>query len=278
MARGNNKGRIFFGEEDYLLFERILRDCLPRFGVLLYAYALLPNHIHLQIKSLRGKLSAFAQRLLGGYARAFNRAHGRVGHVFQGRFRSRMVRENNYMLELSRYIHMNAVKARLARRPEDYRWCSFRGLWTGNASVPIETALYEQRFPGPNGTADLYRFTVARGIPKGDAAGWAARPFWYADESPEPGPVLPPQNARLLQPEAPEPRLLLEEVAARHGCRLETLTAAWRNPRLGAARTDAMLALRDRGGLSLRDIASLLGLRSSRSVSNALRYRRCMSA
>lgn len=270
MARGNNKDRIFFGEEDYLLFERILRECLPRFGILLYAYALLPNHIHLQIKSLRGKLSAFAQRLLGGYARAFNRVHGRVGHVFQGRFRSRMVLENNYMLELTRYIHMNPVKARLARRPEDYRWCSFRGLWTGNASVPIETDLYKQRFPGPNGAADLYKFTVARGIPKADATGWADCPDWYAAPSPEPAPLLPP--------EAPEPRLLLEEVAARHGCPLETLTAAWRNPRLGAARTDAMLALRDLGGLSLREIAALLGLRSPRSVSNALRYRRCMSA
>ncbi|MFC1678588.1 transposase [Elusimicrobiota bacterium] len=238
MARGNNKAKIFLDGEDYA----------------------------------RGKLSGFMRRLLGGYAREFNRRHGRVGHVFQGRFRSRLVLENNYMLELSRYINMNPVKAGLAERPEDYPWSSFPGLWGRRSSVPVARELYEQRFPGPSGPEDFYRFTVARLIPDADPAGWPDHPDWYVKEPPA-------AKALSLQgPEGPDPRVLLELVASRFGCPVETLTGAWRDPRLGAARAAAMLALRDQGGLSLREIASLLGLRSPRSVSNALRCRRRMSA
>ena len=262
MARGNNKAPVFLDDRDYQAFERSLNDCLARFGILLYSYALLPNHIHLQLRSMQGRLSSFIRRLLGGYALRFNLRHGRVGHVFQGRFRSRLIFENNYMLEISRYIHMNPVKARLVRKPEDYPYSSFPALWDGRGSVPVARSLYEQRFPGLEGSRDFYRFTVARRVPNPDETGWPDRPGWYSKE--EPREAAPDEGL-------PDPRALLESVATRHGLPLKALVSAWRDPRLGVARGEAMRTLRDKAGLSLREIASLLNLRNPRSVSNALR-------
>ena len=269
MARGNNKGPIFLDERDYRCFERALNACLPRFGILLYAYALLPNHIHLQLRSMQGRLSSFMRRLLGGYAMRFNHRHGRVGHVFQGRFRSRLILENNYMLEVSRYIHMNPVKASLAKSPEDYPYSSFPALWLGTGPVPVVRSLYVQRFPGLEGSRDFYRFTVARRVPAPDETGWPAQPGWYAKGEPAEAPEETP---------LPDPNALLQTVAERYGLSLKALLTAWRDPCLGRARIDAMLLLRDEGGLSLKEISSLLNLRNPRSVSNALRCRGCMSA
>jgi REP element-mobilizing transposase RayT len=126
IQRGNNRQRIFFEEADRRAFLDRLQRCLRECACRVHAYCLMSNHLHLLVETEQPNLSVFSQRLFGGYTKWANRTHRRVGHLFQGRFTSSMVEEDPYLLQLSRYIHLNPVKARLVRQPEDYPWSSLR--------------------------------------------------------------------------------------------------------------------------------------------------------
>ncbi len=124
LQRGNDRQAIFLTEEDRLAFLQRLARYVQELRAILHAYCLMGNHVHLLLETTEPNLSAFGQRLFGSYTQWFNRRHGRVGHVLQGRFTSRLVARDPYLLQLSRYIHLNPVKARLAARPEAYTWSS----------------------------------------------------------------------------------------------------------------------------------------------------------
>ena len=124
--RGNNRQPIFLDDKDRRAFlERVARFRGP-FKCSVHAYCLMDNHVHLLLETQEANLSAFAQRLFASYTLWFNRKHEQVGHVFQGRFKSILVEKDAYLLELSRYIHLNPVKAKLVAKPEEYRWSSMR--------------------------------------------------------------------------------------------------------------------------------------------------------
>ncbi len=126
ISRGNERKSIFRGVSDYELFLETLRDASERFDVLIHAYCLMPNHLHLLIQTKDANLSLFMKRLLGVYTIRFNRRYKRHGHLFQGRYKSYLVDQDNYFLQLSRYIHLNPVKARLSTSPEGFQWSSMR--------------------------------------------------------------------------------------------------------------------------------------------------------
>ena len=131
MARGNNREAIFFSEYDYREYLQLLRDILPRDGCCLHAYALMPNHIHLMVET--GEVHPIAkpmQSLQTSYTGYINHRYARVGHVFQGRYRSILVEHDPYVLELSRYIHLNPVRARLVTEPSQYPWSSYQAYVT----------------------------------------------------------------------------------------------------------------------------------------------------
>lgn len=131
MARGNERRTIFGDAEDYRRFIRAMGMACRRFGLLVHAYALMPNHYHLLVETPRGRLSRGMHHINGVYSQYFNDRHERVGHLFQGRFKALLVEAESYLLELSRYIHLNPVKARLSRWPWKYPWSScpaFLGL------------------------------------------------------------------------------------------------------------------------------------------------------
>jgi REP element-mobilizing transposase RayT len=125
-SRGVNKEKIFRAKCDYKKYLFILRECKNKFKFLFYCYALMPNHIHLVLEtSSDGTISRIMQRLNTIYAVYINKKRKRVGHLFQGRFFSRIVEKDNYLLELSRYVHLNPIKAGLVNKPEDYVWSSY---------------------------------------------------------------------------------------------------------------------------------------------------------
>jgi len=126
MSRGNDRKAVFRQKEDYELFLETLADASERFDVLTYAFCLMPNHLHLLIQTKNPNLSQFMKRLLGVYTIRFNRRHKRHGHLFQGRYKAHLVDQDSYFLELSRYIHLNPVKAKLSEKPEKYTWSSMR--------------------------------------------------------------------------------------------------------------------------------------------------------
>ena len=122
ITRGNRRQGIFLDGRDQQRFLSYLSDCKNRFPFHLYAYALMKNHLHLLIEVEGIPLSRIMQTLLFGYAGYFNRRYGEVGHLFQGRYRAILCEKDAYLLELVRYIHLNPVRAKIVKKPEDYAW------------------------------------------------------------------------------------------------------------------------------------------------------------
>jgi putative transposase len=125
-ARGVRKERIFLDARDYAFFLRVLGEVVERYGWVVHAYCLMPNHYHLLVETPQPTLSDGMERLNGRYAQWFNLRHGVEGHVFERRFRSVAVTHEAHLLELSRYIVLNPVRAGLCRTPLAWRWSSFR--------------------------------------------------------------------------------------------------------------------------------------------------------
>lgn len=126
MARGNERKAIFRDDSDRHAFMERLVGCRKRFGFRLYAFCLMSNHVHLAVERGEVALSRIMLALSSAYAQDFNRRHGRVGHLFHGRYKAFLVQKDVYLLTLVRYINFNPVHARLAVRPQDYRWSSDR--------------------------------------------------------------------------------------------------------------------------------------------------------
>jgi len=136
MARGNNGQKIFPGEDDYRIFVELLVKTRERHAFRLYAFCLMPNHIHLLAEVEDVPTARIMQGLLTAYARTFNRRHGHRGHVFEGRYKAIVCDKESYLLELTRYIHLNPVRARLVKRPEDWPWSGHRSyLGTGHSCL-----------------------------------------------------------------------------------------------------------------------------------------------
>lgn len=126
LARGNHKQQIFHNDEDYLTYLRLVQKYSKRYDVELHGYVLMPNHIHLLIRVSTIPLSSFMQGIQQSYTQIYNKQYEKVGHIFQGRFKSLYVDNDVYLLELIRYIHLNPVKAGLVEDPREYRWSSQR--------------------------------------------------------------------------------------------------------------------------------------------------------
>ena len=135
-ARGNRREAVFLDDQDWGQFLDLLAKSLARYRVQLHAWVLLPNHFHLLARTERANLSRWMHWLMVSYAVGFNRRHRKVGHLFQGRYKGLLVEQGEYVLELSRYLHLNPVRGRVlgvgspAERRErlrSYRWSSYRG-------------------------------------------------------------------------------------------------------------------------------------------------------
>jgi putative transposase len=125
-SRGNEKKAIFRGAEDFTRFLAVISRAHGRYGILVHAYVLMTNHYHLLLETPRPNLTASLHDLNTAYTNYFNRKYSRAGHLFQGRYRCILVEKDAYLLELSRYLHLNPVRAGIVQRPEDYRWSSYR--------------------------------------------------------------------------------------------------------------------------------------------------------
>jgi putative transposase len=125
-SRGNARADIFRDDADREEFLAVLSAVVERFGWRLYAYCLMDNHYHLMVETPKANLSLGMRQLNGVYTQRLNRRHARVGHVFQGRFKAIVVDKQAYLLELSRYVVLNPVRARMVKTPARYRWSSYR--------------------------------------------------------------------------------------------------------------------------------------------------------
>lgn len=125
-CRGNKKRNIFLDKLDYRVFVAILKEVKAKYSYSLISYCLMPNHIHLQLKTFDAEIWKIMRSINWKYARYFNDRYNTVGHVFQGRYVSKIIENSYYNLIVNRYIHLNPVKNKLTLKPEDYRWSSYR--------------------------------------------------------------------------------------------------------------------------------------------------------
>ncbi len=123
-ARGNERKNIFLSHKDYEKFLSYLTDAIHKYGILLHAYVFMSNHYHLMLETPEANLSTFMHALHSAYTTYFNLKRGRAGHLFQGRYKAILVDADNSLLELSRYIHLNPVRAGFIKRPESYPYSS----------------------------------------------------------------------------------------------------------------------------------------------------------
>ena len=126
-SRGNAREAIYYGEKDKIRFLQFLAKVVKQYGWFCHAYCLMTNHYHLLVETPQPNLSRGMKRLNSQYSLIFNKRHRRVGHVLQGRYRSIVVEKHSYLLELSRYIVLNPVKAHMVESPEEWIWSSYRG-------------------------------------------------------------------------------------------------------------------------------------------------------
>jgi putative transposase len=134
-SRGNAREKIFLDDEDRSVFLATLGETVDRFGWICHAYCLMSNHYHLLIETPTTNLSRGMQLLNGVYTQRFNRHHKRFGHVLQGRYKAILVEKEPHLLELTRYVVLNPVRAKLVRSARDWPWSSYRAT-SGQTKVP----------------------------------------------------------------------------------------------------------------------------------------------
>ena len=205
MMRGLERRVIFTDDVDRADFVARLATLAEAGAFLVYAWALLPNHAHLLVRTGRRPLARSMRSLLTGYAGAFNRRHKRVGHLFQNRYKSIVVEEECYLHELVRYLHLNPLRAKVLpglRALDRYPWTGHSAL-LGTVARPWQTTrdILTQFGPSVARARRAYRDFVAAGVPLGHRSefqgggllrshgGWAAvaalrrgREAYLADE------------------------------------------------------------------------------------------------
>jgi len=125
IVRGNERRNIFFDDADREMYIDILNRMKNKYNFKLYSYCLMDNHVHLVINDNGNDISQIMKSISISYVILINRKYQRTGHLFQDRFKSRLIDSEEYLLEVSKYIHNNPVKIGISARPEDYRWSSY---------------------------------------------------------------------------------------------------------------------------------------------------------
>lgn len=171
IVRGIEKRDIFLDDRDRELFLERFSKLLQETETACFAWAVMPNHVHLLLRPNLSKLANIMRRLLTGYAITFNYRHQRVGHLFQNRYKSIVCEEDPYLLELIRYIHLNPLRAGLVKDMQEldiYPW-SGHAVIMGTREVPGQQtidvfALFGKRMKQAQ---QNYRDFVADGISQG---------------------------------------------------------------------------------------------------------------
>ena len=149
IIRGINKARIFHNDGDRKEFLLRFQAGLKKTGVICYAWALIPNHAHLVLKTGPQPLTKLMSSLLTGYALYFNKQHDRVGYLFQNRYKSILCDREAYLLQLIRYIHLNPLRAKLVEnfsQLSSFPWCGHSVLMGRRTDEWQETGEILSRF------------------------------------------------------------------------------------------------------------------------------------
>jgi putative transposase len=189
--RGNNRQPVFHGEGDYAAFLKAVADLKQRKAFDLFGYCLMSNHIHLLIRPREDTISRIVQSLLVSHTHRYHRFHHGGGHVWQGRFKSPVIQDDDHLLTVLRYIEANPLRAEIVEQAGEYRWSSFGCHGDGHADglldpvVPYEAlaagaaarrrrwSAYVHRTPDETELAAIRRSSET-GLPYGERS-WVER-------------------------------------------------------------------------------------------------------
>jgi REP element-mobilizing transposase RayT len=268
IARGNHQEPVFLGPADYHAYLTRLARYGSEHGVVLHAYCLMPNHVHLLVQVGEVPLGRFMQPLQQSYTQRFNRLYEKAGHLFQGRYRAIVCDRESYLLSLVRYIHLNPVRAGLAPTPGDYAYSSHRTYLAGRSTDLADPRLVLATLGGPSryaafmGQADAGEAAAEIDARLGEPRpGPGARAVAASPHPPPPpssaGPGPAPRAATAARQEVPEG--LLAALAGHLAVDLATLRSPNRAWRVCHARALVAHALVRRLGYGVSQVAAALG-------------------
>jgi putative transposase len=166
-CRGNERRKIFLDDDDRYRFVKLLKESLKIYQVVVYAYVLMDNHFHLVAQTLRANASEFMRRFNICYTSWFHYRHNTCGHLYQGRYKALLVDADNYLLELSRYVHLNPVRVGRVCRGAlhkkwqyvmKYQWSSLAGYV--NAKRAVDFVKYDLVLDMVGGRRAYQRFLL----------------------------------------------------------------------------------------------------------------------
>ena len=146
MNRGRRREKIYFCDKDREDYLKILYQCKKLYQLELHAYSLMPNHYHLLIRTPRGNISRIMRHIDGIYTQRVNKRYNLDGGLFRGRYKSIIVGGEGYLKKILQYIHMNPVKAKMCKRPEEHPWTSHRFYLGKEKGAWIETEFLISQF------------------------------------------------------------------------------------------------------------------------------------
>lgn len=172
--RGIDGREVFADRFDFRKFLKALDKYLERCEVELQAYCIMSNHFHLMVRQgEKDDMSVFMNRLGSSYARSYNNRHQRTGKVFGGRFKAKLVDRDDYLLQVSKYIHLNPVAAGVVNRPSDYEWSSYRS-YIGDLQDPfLNTRVLLDYFNVDNPQIDYREFVEERPFSQSELRGFS---------------------------------------------------------------------------------------------------------
>ena len=274
ILRGNHRQVIFTADDDYQTFGDILSAALKRYGALLHAYCWMPNHVHLAIQISEPPLGRVMHLLASRYARSRQRRVPTTGHLFERRYRAKLVDADQYLLALVRYIHRNPVRAGLVADAAAYGWSSHRAylgwvhtewlvttLTLGALGSSRDAAIAAYRTFMANESSTDEKLNISPPTGRGKAA---------VPPTPQTPPVWTDQPGRAQRPRSLED--IVVEVARESDVDVVQLDSGRRLPHLAKARAEiAQRALRE-GVATLSQVAARLG-RAPSSLSELLTRR-----
>lgn len=170
IQRGNNRSACFYAEDDYLFYLEHLTEQAVKHGCAIHAWCLMTNHVHLLVTPDKPESVGLLMKGLGQrYVQYINRTYRRSGTLWEGRYRSCLMREEDYVLACYRYIEMNPVRAEMVEHPAEYRWSSYRANAQAESSVlatphPLYMALGKDDGMRANAYRQLFTHQLESGL------------------------------------------------------------------------------------------------------------------
>ncbi len=232
-ARGDRQESIYEDAEDRERFLELLGTVVEGSRWLCYAYCLMDNHYHLVVETPAGNLSKGMRQVNGVYTQAYNRRHGQVGHLFQGRYKAILVDTDAYLLEVARYVVLNPVRAGMVNEPGKWAWSSFNatmGQSTAPSWLGVDALLGQ--FAGKRAVARRrYRRFVSEGIGQGSIWNELNRQIYLGDERfierMQAQAESASNDVNIPKAQRQGPAAPLAQIEAAHASRAEAMSAAY---------------------------------------------------